>query len=47
LLLLTMAASVLLCSSLVVSVEAASMWSKTYGGETEYETASSMVATSD
>jgi hypothetical protein len=35
---------VLLCSSLVVSVEAASMWSQTYGG-TEYDMAYSLVST--
>jgi hypothetical protein len=38
--------SVLLCSSLVVSVEAASMWSRTYGGTAD-EKAYSLVATSD
>ena len=38
--------SVLLCSSLVVSVDAASMWSRTYGG-TELDVARSVVETSD
>lgn len=37
---------VLLCSSLVVLVEAASMWSQTYGG-TEYDMAYSLVSTFD
>jgi hypothetical protein len=37
---------VLLCSSLVVSVDAASMWSRTYGGA-EDNMANSLVATSD
>ena len=37
---------VLLCSSLVVSVDAASMWSQTYGGE-GIDVACSLVATSD
>jgi hypothetical protein len=38
--------SVLLCSSLVVSVDATSMWNRTYGG-TATEKAYSLVATSD
>jgi len=46
LLLLSMVLSVLLCSSLVVSVNAASMWSRTYGG-TGGEKAYSLVSTSD
>ncbi len=41
-----MVLSVLLCSSLVVSVDAASVWSQTYGG-TGQDTVCSLVATSD
>jgi hypothetical protein len=44
--LLCMVPFALLCSSLVVSVEASSMWSQTYGG-TGDEAARSVVATSD
>jgi hypothetical protein len=46
LLLLGMILVVLLCFSLVISVEAASMWSQTYGG-TGNDMAHSLVATSD
>jgi hypothetical protein len=46
LLLLGIVLSVLLCSSLVVSVDAASMWSQAYGG-TDHDVAYSVVATSD
>jgi len=38
--------SVLLCSSLAVSVDAASIWSQTYGGA-GYDAACSVIATSD
>lgn len=44
--LLSVALSVLLCFSLVVSVDAASMWSKTYGGA-DSEWACSLIATAD
>jgi hypothetical protein len=46
LLLLSMVPFVLLCFSVVVSVDAASMWSRTYGGESA-DRAYSLVATSD
>ena len=46
LLLPIMVLSVLLCSSLVFSVNAASMWSRTYGG-TGWDLACSLVAASD
>ena len=42
-----MVLSVLLCFSLVVSVDAASMWSQTYGGADTAEAAYSLIATSD
>ena len=47
LLLFGMVLFVLLCFSLVVSVDAASMWSQTYGGADTAEAAYSLIATSD